>query len=137
MVCQTSWWYKYKCRGGPTLIVNMYNDNKNSDSIHKVIQFMKRKEWERNANESCLHFLWLGDFNSHHPLWDKHWNSHLFTRTNLDRAQEVNEIVAKYDLQMVLHKGMLTLQAMSTGNLTRTNNVFMSCKLANRVQGHT
>src|SRR5882672_9129047 len=36
-------------------------------------------------------------------------------------------------MQMALHKGTPTLQAMSTGNLTRTDNVFVSHELANMV----
>jgi len=35
------------------------------------------------------HVVWLGDFNAHHPLWDKDWNSHLFTQVNLSTIKEV------------------------------------------------
>src|SRR5882672_8858559 len=120
-------------RRGPLLIVNMYNDNTNSDSVHRVEKHMRRMGRERSAHGGGLHVLWLGDFNSHHPLWDEPRNSHLFTRTNLDRAQEVIEVIAKYNLQMILPKGVLTLQALLTGNLTRPDNVFASDSLVSMV----
>jgi len=79
------------------------------------------------------HLLWLGDFNCHHPLWDEPRNAHLFTRASLDRAQEVIEVIASYDLQMALPGGMPTLQVLSTGNYTRPDNVFASTSLIDAV----
>src|SRR5882672_2895024 len=120
-------------RRGPTLIINMYNDNKNSDSICKVGLFMSSYDRTNCLSGPRPHLLWLGNFNSHHPLWDEPRNLHHFTRNNLDRAQEVINLIANYDMQMALHKGTPTLQAMSTGNLARTDNIFVSHKLANMV----
>jgi len=118
---------------GVTLIINMYNDNKNWNSICKAGQYMRRREHEGNTSEPLPHLLWLGDFNCHHPLWDQHWSSHLLMWANLDRAQEVIDVMANYNFQMILPGGAPTLQALSTGNLTQTNNIFVSQELTSMV----
>src|SRR5882672_6808143 len=96
---------------------------------------MRKMEREHcTVASSCWpHLLWLGDFNSHHLLWDKPRNSHLFTRASLERAQEIIEVIASYDLQMVLPGGMPTIQALSMGNFTRPNNIFASTRLVSMV----
>jgi len=94
---------------------------------------MKNKELGRGVQWVHTHVIWLGDFNSHHPLWYKARNSHLFTRASLDRAQTIIEVVANYDLQMILPKDVSALQAMAMGNLTRMDNVFASSSLTNAV----
>ncbi|OCH83675.1 hypothetical protein OBBRIDRAFT_697352, partial [Obba rivulosa] len=68
--------------------------------------------------------LWAGDFNRHHPLWDEERNHHLFTSTNLDRAQHLLNAIAALDLHMLLEQGVPTLEATRTKNLTRPDNVF-------------
>jgi len=68
----------------------------------------------------------LGDFNLYHPPWDEEHNTHLFTTRNLDHSQALVDILAEYDLQMALPKGIPTLQALSMGNFTRPDNVFIS-----------
>ena len=60
-------------------------------------------------------------------------DTHPFTRANLNRAQEVIEVMADYNLQMILPKGMPILQALVTGNSIRLDNVFTSTSFANAV----
>lgn len=60
-------------------------------------------------------------------------NSHLFTRTNLNAAQILFDAMEKHDLHMTLPAYLPTLQALSTGNLTRTNNVFTTTNLKQNV----
>src|SRR5882724_9307277 len=86
---------------GLVLLVNMYNDNANMVSVHKVSQYIRNKEQERGVWGVNTHIIWLGDFKSHHPLWDEARNSHLFMWASLDRAQKTIEVVANYDLQMI------------------------------------
>ena len=54
-------------------------------------------------------------------------------RSNLNEAQILINATINYNLQMTLPKGLPTLIAMSTGNYTRTDNVFMSSTLAERL----
>lgn len=54
-----------------------------------------------------LRTVWLGDFNRHHPMWDKERNAHLFTRENLDRAQKLLDLLTMYDMRMALPKDIL------------------------------
>jgi len=56
----------------------------------------------------------MGDFNTHHPMWDENRNLHLFTRTNLNKAQVVIDAMANYDLQMLLPKDIPTLCTMAS-----------------------
>src|SRR5882672_6317821 len=118
---------------GSVLIINTYNDNTNVESMRKVVQYTRRVEQEGREGRVRPHILWLGDFNSHHPMWDEARNSHLFMRASLDRAQDTIEVAADHDLQMILPKGAPTLQAMATGNLTRMDNIFVSSCLAGTV----
>jgi len=108
----------------------MYNDNTNLDSMHIVVQYMACRGWARESSEGPAHVLWLGDFNSHHPMWDEAQNAHLFMRANLDRVQNVIDMLTNYDLQMVLPKNLPTLQALALGNHMRPDNVFATAALA-------
>ncbi|KAJ7347815.1 hypothetical protein DFH08DRAFT_936603 [Mycena albidolilacea] len=49
-----------------------------------------------------LRYIWAGDFNRHHPLWDKLCNQHLFTSKNLDLAQPLLDLLARYGMAMAL-----------------------------------
>src|SRR5882724_6908249 len=72
------------------------------------------------------HMVLLGDLNLHHPLWDEECNVHLFTRSDLEKSQVLIDVLAEFDLQMVLPKDTPTLQMLSTGNFMRPDNVFVS-----------
>ena len=72
------------------------------------------------------HVIWLGDFNLHHPLWDKDQNVHLFTWTNLDKVQFLLNAIADLDLQMTLPKDIPMLHTMASGNYMRPDNILAS-----------
>jgi len=74
--------------------------------------------------------LWVRDFNLHHPMWDEDCNTQFFMQANLDKAQCLIDAVAELNLQMALPKSLPTLHAMSSGNYTRPNNVFVSSSLS-------
>ncbi|THU95967.1 hypothetical protein K435DRAFT_665386, partial [Dendrothele bispora CBS 962.96] len=80
-----------------------------------------------------LHNIWLGDFNRHHQAWDDLINLHLFTASNERAAEFLLELVADHNLVMTLEPGVPTLQALSTGNYTRVDNVFCSSSLVDYV----
>ena len=73
-----------------------------------------------------MQMIWTGDFNLHHPPWDEECNSHLFTRSNLEKSQILIDALAEFNLQMVLPKDIPTLQALSTSNHMRMDNIFVS-----------
>ena len=79
------------------------------------------------------HTIWLGDFNLHHSMWDEGRNSHLFTRENLDKSQLLIDMIAEFNLQMVLPKDILMLCTLTSGNYTRPDNVFISSSLTDTI----
>ncbi|KAF8985893.1 hypothetical protein BDQ17DRAFT_1259951 [Cyathus striatus] len=71
------------------------------------------------------HYVWLGDFNHHHPLWDEDCNNHLFTPHHLTLAQPLLNLLQRYGMKLALPKDTPTLCAMGTGNYTRVDQVFL------------
>src|SRR6201996_1194005 len=104
-------------------IYNIYNDGNHSNSINTLRAHLNRQP--QNVEKPTAIIL-LGDFNRHHPSWDEARNHHLFTRQNLDEAQILINFLADYGLEMMLPPEIPTLQALATGNHTRTDNVFAS-----------
>lgn len=70
------------------------------------------------------HVLWVGDFNCHHPLWDKECNNYLFTAAALEVSGKLLDLVADYGMVQALPKDIPTLQSSSMCNWTRLDNVF-------------
>ena len=70
------------------------------------------------------HFIWVSDFNRHHPLWDKPRNNHLFMKANLELAQPLLNLLGRFNMKMALPPLIPTLCAHSTGNHTRVDNIF-------------
>ena len=60
------------------------------------------------------HMIWVGDFNRHHPLWDKDKDTHLITQQANRFAEGLIELIANYNLAMSLPKGIPMLQHMVT-----------------------
>ena len=73
--------------------------------------------------------LWTGDFNRHHPLWDSDEDTHLFTQQAIRHAEDLIELIATYELEMPLPKGVPTLQHMVTGRYSRPDNIFSTANL--------
>lgn len=122
-------------------IFNIYNDCNHSRSLsalEKTLQRLSELRSSRHANthntdEPQHHAMWLGDFNRHHPLWDEERNHHLFTRSNLDKAQTLIDLLTTYDMRMILPKGLPTLEALALKNYTRPDNVFCTDELEGAV----
>jgi hypothetical protein len=72
--------------------------------------------------------IWLGDFNRHHPMWEREENTRLFTNQNLEEAAVLTELLADHSMQMVLPHRIPTIRN-SAGNLTRPDNIFISEQL--------
>jgi ribonuclease HI len=108
---------------GSTVIFNIYNDGTHSRTVEYLDRYVTRNLRMLCPRETD-HMLWMGDFNRHHPIWDEDRNGHLFTAKALEEAGRLLELLADFDMQMVLPKGIPTLQANGTGNWTRPDNVW-------------
>ena len=108
---------------GKIRLFNIYNNCKNNDALNNISTLVKDNLASRSVTNPT-HYIWLGNFNQHHPIWDKPRNSHLFTKRNLDLAQPLLDMLNKYKMKMALPPHIPTLQLHSTGNHTRTDNVF-------------
>ena len=109
-------------------VINIYNDCKHNDSLTAVKNYL-REPWAHECTQLPLSFIWLGDFNRHHPLWDEERNNHLFTNAALALTQPLLSMLSRHNMMMALPKNTPTLQASSTGNHTRVDNVFCSANL--------
>src|SRR5882724_4911645 len=118
---------------GKVWIVNTYNDIGWQQGLLRSTLALRKRAHMGNPVRHTEHTIWLGDINLHHPLWDKECNSHLFTRGNLEKSQLLIDVLAEFDLQMVLPKDVPMLQALVTGNHTRPDNVFVSSLLVGRL----
>src|SRR5882724_9700853 len=110
----------------------MYNEGTQQQGIKWSIIAMRWRECTGCIDHDSLHVghtIWLGDFNLHHPMWDKGRNRHLFTRENLDRSQPLIDTIAEFDLQMALPKDVMMLCVLVSGNYTRPDNIFISSSL--------
>jgi hypothetical protein len=113
---------------GTLSIFNIYND-----CTHSRNEMILRRYIHDNANLILAtenhHMLWAGDFNRHHPLWDRDEDTHLFTQQATRHAENLIELIATYELEMPLPKGVPTLQHMVTGRYSRPDNVFCTANL--------
>ena len=98
-------------------IMNVYNDCEHNGSLEVVKEYMRGAVRRHVAGES-VQYIWLGDFNQHHPLWDKEQNTHLFMKAALEAIRPLLNMVAKYDMKMALPKDIPTPEASSTKSYT-------------------
>lgn len=114
---------------------NIYLDGEDNSPLTILARTCRRlrRGAVHDGSESTHHIFWAGDFNRHHPMWDEERNHHLFTPTNLDRAQPLLNIIAAFDMHMLLEEGTPTLEATRSKNLTRPDNVFATEGIGNRL----
>jgi endonuclease/exonuclease/phosphatase family metal-dependent hydrolase len=113
---------------GTLRVVNLYIDCEHNEALDVLAAYMASPSATRCPTPP-LRYMWAGDFNRHHPSWDEIRNHHLFTAKNARLVQPLLDLLARYDMRMVLPKDIPTLRALSTGNLTRVDNVFCSPSL--------
>ena len=113
-------------------VYNVYNECKSTKAIQALQRHLLRRRLD-TFGEAEDQLMWAGNFNLHHPLWDDPANNHLFTKTNLDRAQKLIQLLADYNMQMTLPEGIPTLEAKHTKNYTQPDNVFCSQDLAEQI----
>ena len=110
---------------GTIMIFNLYNDRAHSDNL-QAIQDALVEDAQNSCSIDPTKRIWIGDLNHHHQLWDKDWNLHLFTTNNLADLQLLLDLLAEYNMVMLLPKDIPMLQVTCTKNLTRPDNVFTS-----------
>ena len=113
-------------------IFSIYNSGLHNDTLDVLRQYMNTPS-NRPREGERVQYVWAGDFNRHHPLWDEPRNHHLFTNRNLEMAEPLLKLIARHHMKMALPEQMPTLRLMSTGNFTRVDNVFLSDTLLGSV----
>src|SRR6202522_1549053 len=117
---------------GVLAIFNIYND-----CTHFRNEAKLRKYIQDNTNLILAtdnhHMVWAGDFNRHHPLWDRDEGVHLFTQQANRLAGGLIGLLAEYDLVMALPKGIPTLRHMVTGRCSRPDNVFSTAGISDLI----
>jgi Endonuclease-reverse transcriptase len=73
------------------------------------------------------HIIWRGDFNRHHPLWNRDEDERLFTAQAMRDANILIGMVANEE--MALPKGEVTLRHMVTNLYSRLDNVWCSAEI--------
>jgi hypothetical protein len=108
---------------GPITLLNVYNDCNHNAAIEEIDEYLSRTFPDDLIPEE-EHVIMAGDFNRHHSLWEDEGNVHLTTGEAL--MQPLLEVIYRFDLKMALPPAIPTLQALSTGNWTRPDNVWCS-----------
>ena len=103
------------------IIINIYNECNGNDSIDVVREFLLTKFPDEHILDGT-HVILCRDFNCHHPWWESDENTHLTSSEAMIRP--LIELITLFNLHMVLPLQIPTLQAFSTGNWTRPDNVW-------------
>ncbi|KAF5335307.1 hypothetical protein D9611_011657 [Ephemerocybe angulata] len=109
---------------GKLTIFSVYYDcthNRTGEALRKYIE-----ENEEEIYGDGGHVMWAGDFNRHHPMWDRDEDSRLFTRSALDEATTLIEFAEEWDMEQTLEKGIPTLEHSATKLWTRPDNVWLT-----------
>jgi exonuclease III len=115
---------------GTIRIINIYNDCNHNEALDALRTYLRSPvAAEARCTTLPLRYIWAGNFNRHHPLWDELRNHHLFTLRNLNLTQPLLDMLARYTMKMALPAGIPTLRSFSTGNLMRVDNIFCSASL--------
>ena len=110
------------------IIINVYNDCNNDEAIHAVSEFLSNKYPDAYIPNDT-HVIVCGDFNRHHSWWECEENDHLTSAEPLIRP--LLNLIDQFDLRMTLPPNIPTLQAFSTGNWTRPDNVWCTSHTTN------
>jgi exonuclease III len=116
-----------KGKWGRLMILNIYNNGDNNDTIQLLTKFHRDHMLNRTEPDpKDEHTIWLRDFNRHHLHWDNPNNTRLFTREATAAAEVLIEAVAEAGLELVLPRGIPTHYHNVTKQWTRLDQVFLS-----------
>jgi len=102
-------------------VINVYNDCNHNESMETVSDFLTQQFSEDHIPDDN-HIVLAGDFNHHHAWWEGDHNAHL--TSSEASLQPLLDIIYRFDFRMALPPERPTLQALSTGNWTRPDNVW-------------
>lgn len=114
---------RFQTNQGKLIVCNIYNDCNNDDAIDELAQICENEEKEDT------NMIWVGDFNRHHPMWDNPRHTHLFTNTNISKAEKLIDHTMTFGLFMGLEKEIPTLEHFRSKRVSRPDNVFVSAPL--------
>ena len=117
---------------GQLTIFNIYSDCERHEAENTLKTFL-RVHSGRLFRDDKSYLVCAGDFNRHHPLWDRDEDTHLFTPQAIEGAEAVISLLADYELELFLPKGIPTLQHMVSKNYSRPDNFFGSATLRSYV----
>ena len=103
------------------IIINVYNKCNSNATIDTVREFLLTRFLDEHIPDDT-HIILCGDFNRHHPWWETDENTHLTSSEGM--IHPLMDLITLLDLHMVLPPHIPTLQAFSTGNWTRPDNVW-------------
>ena len=112
---------RIKTSTGPVTLINVYNDCAHNASMDTVAAHLTRTYPEDHVPDG-EHVIMAGNFNRHHSWWEDERNVHLTSSEAL--VQPLLDVVYRFDMGMALPANIPTLQALSTGNWTRPDNVW-------------
>ena len=106
---------------GPITVLNVYNDCNHNAAIDTVTEYLTRT-FPDDHIPNDKQVIVAGDFNRHHSWWEDEGNTHLTSSEAM--IQPLLDMIHRFDLRMALPPNIPTLQALSTGNWTRPDNVW-------------
>lgn len=112
---------RIKTNTGPITVINVYNDCTHNAAIEEVTAYLTRTYPDDHIPDN-EHIVMAGDFNRHHSWWEEERNEHLTSSEAM--IQPLLDVIYKFDFKMALPPNIPTLQALSTGNWTRPDNVW-------------
>ena len=119
----------FKTESGYCLIFNIYNNCRNNNSTDALHTYL-RVNLASVLPLSTDHIFWIGDFNRHHPLWEKDRNCRLYNPPHL--INPLMDIIQEFDMVLALPPGIPTYK-MVTGNWTRPDNIWHSNNPSNPI----
>ena len=120
---------RIKEKWGTLTIFNVYNDCEHDDTLEALTAHHRQHLRDILGTETTHqdhHLVWLGDFNRHHPYWDKPEDNRLFTRKARDAAEVLLKTVADLGMDIALAKGTPTHQHNVTKKWSRLDQVFIT-----------
>ena len=112
---------------GKLTIFNIYNDCDHNKTITLLSKFRhEHADLLEKTTKGSAHVIWLGDFNRHHPYWDNHDDTRLFTKEAIKEAEILIEATAEAGLEMALPNGIPTHIHNVSKKWTRLDQVFIT-----------
>ena len=114
---------------GTLTIFNIYNDCEHDDTLEALTSYHRQHARMIMGTETTHqdhHLIWLGDFNRHHPYWDKPEDNRLFTKEAREAAETLLKVIADLGMDTALAKGTPTHCHNVTKKWTRLDQVFIT-----------